>query len=285
MARWKNSAVLTVSAFAVLGLAACGSKDAGSTTEEKPSALALMASDAKGSIQKASAALGGATTTVSFTMTGKAEGEAVKGTGVAALGTERKAEMTLEDPKEGPTTARIIGTAMYISVSPSEQAEFDGKKWLKMDLAMAGEAGNEAMSSMLDEIDPAQTLKRMLAAESITVVGEEAVAGVQTVHYAATIPVAAYLGAVSDAKAREALEKEFTKLGVKEVKADLWADEQYQLRRFRGYLNDANDVTVDYTDYGKPVTIELPPAAETADFVDMLKELGDALKDLENLEG
>ncbi|MFI6759782.1 hypothetical protein ACIBF5_11675 [Micromonospora sp. NPDC050417] len=285
VSRWKSSAVLAVSALAVLGLAGCGSQDNPSSDAKKePAALELMATDAAGSLQKVADTVGKATS-VSFTMEGKSEGEPTKGKGVATLGSDRRVEMTMEDPKEGPTTARIIGSAMYIAVPPAEQAEYDGKKWLKMDAAMAGEAGSEAMSSLLDQLDPAQTLKQMIAGAGGTVVGQEAIAGVQTVHYTAVVPVAAYLTAVPDATVRAALEKEFTKLGVKEVKVDLWADEQYQLRRVRSFTNDANDVTIDYTEYGKPVTIDVPPAAETADFAEILKGLQDSLAGLEDLQG
>ncbi|WP_147456883.1 hypothetical protein [Micromonospora pisi] len=271
MARWKNSAVLTVSALAVLGLAACGSKDAPSTVEEKPSGLALMASDAKGSIQKAADAAG-KTTSLTIAMEGKQEGEAVKGAGTVALGSERKAEVTVEDPKEGTTTVRVIGTAFYIQVPAADQADMGGKKWFKIDSSAAGEAGVEAMTNVVDDIDPAMQLKPLLTAETVTVVGEEAVNGAQTVHYAVTMPVAPYLAAFPES-VRAATEKMITKLGVKEVKTELWIDEQYQVRRGRSFLNDANDMVVNFTDFNKPVTIDVPPAAETADFADLLKGL------------
>lgn len=271
MARWKNIAVLAVSALAVLGLAACGSKDAGSTTEEKPSALALMASDAKGSIQKTADAAGKATS-LTLTMEGKQEGEVLKGSGMVALGSERKAEVTVEDPKEGSTVVRIIGTAFYIQLPPGEQADMGGKKWLKMDVAAAGEAGADAMASIIDDIDPAMQLKPLLSAESVTVVGEEAVNGAQTVHYAVTMPTAPYLTALPES-VRKTTEEQLTKLGIKEVKTELWIDEQYQVRRGRTFLNDANDIVVNFTDFNKPVTVDAPPAAETADFADLLKDL------------
>ena len=62
-------------------------------------------------------------------------------------------------------------------------------------------------------------------------------------------------------------------MGVKEVKTELWIDEQYQVRRARSFLNDANDFVVNFTDFGKPVTVDVPPAAETADFAELLKGL------------
>ncbi|WP_329110997.1 hypothetical protein OG792_17915 [Micromonospora sp. NBC_01699] len=269
MSRWKSSAALTVAAVAVFGLTACGSKDAPSTTEQQqPSGLALLASDAKGSLQK-TADTAGKTTSLTLTMEGKQDGDAVKGSGQVVLGAERKAEVTIEDPKDGPTTVRVIGTAFYVQVPPADQADMDGKKWLKLD-ASAGDAGADSFAGLIDDIDPAVQIKPLLGAETITVVGEEAVNGVQTVHYTIVMPTAPYLAALPET-VRAETEKQLTKLAVKEVKTELWIDEQYQVRRGRTFMNDANDIIVNFTDFNKPVTVDVPPAAETADFAELLK--------------
>lgn len=272
VSRWKSSAVLTVSALAVLGLTACGSKDAPPTWQKAPTVLELLASDAKGSLQKSADAAGKATS-LTLAIDGKQEGGPVKGSARVALGTERKAEFTVEDPKDGPTTIRVIGTAFYVQVPAADQAGMGGKKWLKMDAAAAGQAGIEGMATLIDDIDPAVQLKPLRVAETVTVIGEEAVSGVQTVHYTVTLPAATYLAELP-ATVRKGTETELTKLGVKEVKTELWIDEQYQVRRGRTFLNDANDIIVNFTDFGKPVSVDVPPAAETADFAEMLKGLG-----------
>ncbi|MEK8107662.1 hypothetical protein NKG94_26245 [Micromonospora sp. M12] len=46
-------------------------------------------------------------------------------------------------------------------------------------------------------------------------------------------------------------------------------------------MGPLGDLVMDYTDYGKAVTIETPPTAETLDFAKMLEDL----KDLKGLEG
>jgi hypothetical protein len=66
--------MLAAAAVAMLGLTACGPQDTAAETKKEPTVLELLTSDAKGSIQKASDAVGTATT-VSFTMDGKGEGE------------------------------------------------------------------------------------------------------------------------------------------------------------------------------------------------------------------
>jgi hypothetical protein len=270
VSRWKNSAVLTAAALALLGLTACASKGTSSATDEKPAVLALLASDPKGSLQKTMDATSKASS-VTLTMKGTAEGESVNGRGVVVLGSELKAELTMEDAKEGPTTVRILGSVFYVQIPAAEQAAMDGKKWMKMDLAAAG-ADAAAVSRQFDDIDPVKQLKTLLAGDAVTVVGEEAVGGVQAVHYAVTTPVATYLAEL-DAEARAAVEKAITEKGIKEVKTDLWVDEQYQLRRAHAVMGELSDVTVDYSDYGKSATVEAPPAAETADIAELLKGL------------
>jgi hypothetical protein len=127
-------------------------------------------------------------------------------------------------------------------------------------------------TKQFEDIDPTKQVKTLLATEGVTVVGEETVNGARTVHYTVTTPVATYLGLL-DAKMRAGVEQQLTKNGVKEVKIDLWVDEQYQPRRAHMVMGTMNELTVDYTDYGKPVNIETPPPAETADFAEMLKGL------------
>lgn len=270
MSRWKNSALLTASALALLGLTACASKDPSPATEEKPAVLALLASDPKGSLQKTMDATSKAGS-VTLAMKGTAAGESVNGRGVVVLGSELKAELTMEDAKSGPTTVRILGTVFYVQIPAAEQAKMAGKKWMKMDLAAAG-APTAALTRQFEDIDPVKQLKTLLAGDAATVVGEEAVGGVQTVHYTVNTPVATYLAQL-DAEARAAVEKGVTEKGIKEIKTDLWVDEQYQLRRARAVMGELSDVTVDYSDYGKPATVEAPPAAETADFADLMKGL------------
>ncbi len=83
------------------------------------------------------------------------------------------------------------------------------------------------------------------------------------------------LGQKPEAKAIEALKKS----GVKDIKIDVWVDEKYQPRKARTVMGKS-DMTVSYKDYGKPVSVDEPAAAETADFAAMLQQLKDLSKGL-----
>lgn len=266
----RKTGILATASLAAFTLAACGSDPATPETPQEQSILAMLVSDAKGSLAKV---VDKATTakSVSMKMDGKVAGETFQGEGTLLYGDDPKAEFKTK--VEGETvTVRLIGAVIYIEVPAAQRAEMEGKRWMKMDLSAAGEGVGSAFTKQLDDIDPVRQVKALLAAESVTVVGEETVDGVKTVHYTVTNPLGTYLGQL-DADARAAAEKELTKQGIKEVKTDVWVDEKYQPRRVHVVMGTASDITVNYTDYGKAATVEAPPAAEVFDFAEMLEGL------------
>jgi hypothetical protein len=270
----KKSVAVAVSALTALAVSACGTtsgKSDGSDTAKQPSVLELMASDLKGSLQKTAEATT-KSDSVTVSMTGTAGGEKVEMRGVIDLGDPVKAEMTVQDPKGDPTVVRMVDTVVYVEIPAADRAEMNGKRWMKMDMGAAGEQAGMNFGKQFEDIDPTKQVKTLLASEGVKVVGEETVNGARTVHYTVTTPVATQLAQV-DAKLRAGVEKQFTAAGVKEITIDLWVDEQYRPRRAATVMGAMGDMVVDYTDYGKAVTIETPPAAETTDFAEMLKGL------------
>ncbi|MCO1599327.1 hypothetical protein M8C17_29645 [Micromonospora sp. RHAY321] len=271
MSLWKKTAVVAVSALTALAVSACGAKSGSSEAPKQPSVLELLASDLKGSLQKTVEATD-KTESVTVTMKGTAGGEKVSMQGVVDLGSPLKAEMTTADPDGTTTTVRMIGAVVYVEVPAEDRGSVGGKRWMKMDLTALGEQAGMDFTKQFEDVDPIKQVKTLLATEGVTVVGQETVNGAPTVHYTVTTPVATYLGQV-DAKLRAGVEKEMAKQGVKELKIDLWVDEQYRPRRAGIVMGKMGDMVVDYTDYGKAATIETPPPAETADFAEMLKGL------------
>ncbi|WP_433538937.1 hypothetical protein ACQPZK_15365 [Micromonospora sp. CA-249363] len=274
MSLWKKAAVVAVSALTALAASACGVTTGSSGSSDAPkqaSVLELLASDLKGSLQK-TMDVTDKSDSVTMTMTGTTGGEKISMKGVMDLGDPVKAEMSMEDPADGTTTVRLIGAVFYVEVPAKNRASMGGKRWLKMDMASVGKQAGMDFSKQFEDIDPTKQVKTLLASEGVKVVGEETVNGAKTVHYTVTTPVATQLAQV-DAKLRAGVEKQFTAAGVKEITIDLWVDEQYRPRRAATVMGAMGDMVVDYTDYGKAVTIETPPAAETTDFAEMLKGL------------
>ncbi|MDG4837171.1 hypothetical protein O7631_11655 [Micromonospora sp. WMMD967] len=270
----KKSVAVAVSALTALAVSACGTtsgKSDGSDAAKQPSVLELMASDLKGSLQKTAEATT-KSDSVTVSMTGTAGGEKVDMRGVIDLGDPVKAEMTVQDPKGEPTVVRMVGTAVYVEIPAADRAEMDGKRWMKMDLGAAGEQAGMNFGKQFEDIDPTKQVKTLLSTEGTKVVGQETVNGAATVHYTVTVPMATYLQQM-DAKLRAGVEQQMTKMGVKEITTDLWVDEEYRPRRAAMKMGPLGDLLMDYTDYGKAVTVEAPPTAETLDFAEMLKGL------------
>ncbi|MFE9189089.1 hypothetical protein ACFYL6_05710 [Micromonospora sp. NPDC007208] len=279
MSFWKKSAAVAVSALTALAVSACGTTSGGSESPKQPGVLELLASDLKGSLQKTAEATD-KSDSVTVTMSGTAGGEKVSMKGVLDLGDPVKAEMTTTDAKGAATVVRMVGVVIYVEIPAEDRAEMDGKRWMKMDLGAAGKQAGMNFGKQFEDIDPTKQVKTLLATEGTKVVGQETVDGTATVHYTVTTPMATYLAQL-DAKLRAGVEQQMTKMGVKDITTDLWVDEQYRPRRAALKMGPLGDLVMDYTDYGKAVTIETPPTAETLDFAKMLEDL----KALKGLEG
>lgn len=271
MSLWKKSAVLAVTAVTAFAVTACGSDSDSSEsgTQQQTSVLQQLVSDLKGSLQKVAEATEKAES-VTVKMEGTVAGQKFVMNGAIDLGDPVKFEMTMPG-EDGPTTIRMIGTTIYTQL-PESQRQADGKSWIKMDMAAIGEMAGMDVTKQFEDMDPAKQVKTLLATEGVKAVGEETVNGAATVHYTVNAPLSTYLGQL-DAETRKNAEAELTKNGVTEVKIDLWVDEQYQPRRAHVVMGVMSDLTIDYTDYGKPVNVEEPPASETTDLAQMLEEL------------
>ncbi|WP_043721315.1 LppX_LprAFG lipoprotein [Micromonospora maris] len=273
MSVWKRPAVLAVSVVAAAVLTACGDtkSDAGADAPARSSALELLATDLKGSLQKTVEATE-KSDSVTLTVQGSVGGEKISMTGAVELRDPIKAELTTTGSENQTVTVRIIDGVIFVEVPADQRDSMDGKSWMKMDPAAGGGQQGLEFSKQLDDVDPTKQVKTLLASEGVTVVGEETVDGTRTVHYTVTTQLADYLEQV-DAKLRSAVEGQLTEQGVKEIKIDLWVDEQYRPRRVSVVMGEMSDLTIDYTDYGKPVTVETPPDAETLDLAKMIADM------------
>jgi hypothetical protein len=264
--RPKLVAVFAASSLAAGALAGCGDTSkpsSGPQTSSKPNVLALLASDVKGSLLK-SADSTAAATSVTLTFTGTSAGKKVSGSGLVSFSPSTM-EMTVDDGTT-ETTIRFIDNVIYVQVPAEQRADLHGKSWMKL---AAGKAAGSETNQQYRDIDPVKQIRTLLAGDNVSAVGQEDVNGVPTVHYLAKVPLAKYLGQ-ADASARKAIEKEFSAAGATEMSVDAWVDEQYRPRRIHILVGSKIDLTMDYTDYGKPVQIAAPPAKDTVDFDELL---------------
>jgi LppX_LprAFG lipoprotein len=141
----------------------------------------------------------------------------------------------------GSIDAVVDGTSAYVKAPFLAMFLPAGKTWLKLN--------GKARSFNAVPQDPTQALARLKKLAHVRVVGDETVDGVSTTHYHGS-----------------------TRLG--KGTFDVWVgkDDGY-VRRIQAASNDTRGtgtVTVTFSDFGKPVTVTLPPAAQTVNGTKLL---------------
>ncbi|HWL90237.1 MAG TPA: hypothetical protein VNP90_02625 [Actinomycetota bacterium] len=174
-----------------------------------------------------------------------------------------------------------VGTA-WVSLDPS-----------KMDPATAAQFGGFGTGTT----DPSTYIGLFAGVFDVKASGEEELDGVPTTHYVGTIDLKKVLAGFTDvvgddvdAAAKEQLEmvvEQFGSLGIAEkIPFEIWIDEEGLPRRQRitmdfgrlvpGAEEARMEMTVDFSDFGKPVDIEIPRPAEVTDMTETLAEAGNA---------
>lgn len=138
----------------------------------------------------------------------------------------------------------LVDGVMYIQVPGTAM----GDKFLKVD---AEDLGDNPMAKSLQSMDLSSSFKAFKALTSLKQVGEDTVAGVQTVHYEATVDTAKSLQAQGiDPNQLGALPPEIT--------YDVWVGEDDLIRKM--VLGPAaGSVEMVLTRWGEPVQISAPP--------------------------
>jgi hypothetical protein len=172
-----------------------------------------------------------------------------------------------------------VGTD-WISMDPS-----------KMDPAAASQFGGFGMGTT----DPSAYIGLFAGVFDVKASGEQELDGVSTTHYVGTIDLQKVLKGFTDVvgkdvdaatkkQLRTAVEQ-FRSLGIDEtLPFEIWIGEDGLPRRQRismdfgdllpGAEEASMDMTVDFSDYGKPVEIEVPRRSEVTDMTDAMAGAG-----------
>lgn len=183
------------------------------------------------------------------------------------------------------------GSTDYEQVPAQVIQELGGKQWLRIDTTSAsgvpGIAGAGSLSSG-GSFDPTQGLDMLDAlVGKPAVVGHGEIRGVATTEYAGTVSLARQLQRLPAAARAAALQQE-EKYGLQDsVPFKAWLDSNGRLRQFSmtetmehapGASGATHEVvvaiTMDYYDFGVPVSVTVPPASETESFSAYQAQLG-----------
>jgi hypothetical protein len=192
-------------------------------------------------------------------------------------------KMTAAKAGDGQVEIRLVDKAMYINGGAEAAKEMDGKSWIKLDMSALGadsELNTGDLGAGQADQNPASEATFLTGSKDVKKVGTETVDGVKTTHYKGTVTVddleASLRG--EDKAVRERRQKsidQYEKMGVDSFTMDAWIDGDDHTKRFR-MRGDADkgalDMTITFLDFNKPVTVTAPPAEDTADLAEMMKE-------------
>ncbi|MDX3383750.1 hypothetical protein PV682_20120 [Streptomyces niveiscabiei] len=212
--------------------------DAGSAKVESSTVMGkLMSLTAEGAVSWAR----GFTGTLVLTYTGGSVAETMRKAGVTS------------------TEARYLPDAYYARTGARLAKAAGGKQWVRYAYAdlerFAGGAG-AVLPDQLRNTAPSRAVKLLAASGDVREVGRETVRGRRATHYSGSVD--------SDASS------------VTTERVDVWVDERNLLvKKVETGVASGGPYsqTAYYGDYGAKVTAERPPAKDTADFSELVREL------------
>ncbi|MYW10872.1 hypothetical protein GT034_21350 [Streptomyces sp. SID2563] len=287
---------LSVAVVAALtSVAACGGSDDGGSKggEKNQSAgravakvdpIAALVAVQKKTGQAHSARIDG-TTTMGSAMSAKQQGtidwsDGITGTLKITSTGGAMADSMKQLGSDGTMEARYLKDGYMVDMGEAMAQQTGGKRWISYsydDLAKLSGAAGAAMKDQMQNSTPEQGVKSLLASGDVKKVGQEDVRGVSATHYSGTVDVAELTAKNSNLDADEIaeLKKQLAASGITTEKIDIWVDENDLLvkKTERGEMQTGElNSTVFYSDYGVKVSVEAPPAAQTVDFTELMKQ-------------
>lgn len=267
----KKIAIAAVGAAASLAaMAGCSSAATGANTTANSGSSAINA------VQAAySTASGDNTVTMTGTVKSPTTSEQMTGAmSFSPLELSMTVDMT-GGAMSGSNVAVIYdGTSFYLK-SP-EFASFDGgKQWLGVNLTSLGSLGATVQSELngLKNESPTTQLQPLLASGDLKDLGPATVNGTQTTHYSGTLDnaqvqaLASVKGLTSAQLAQ--MKALLQQSGVSTETIDVWIDSHnlpVQETIVQNASSGATTTTLDFSNWGAPVSITAPPADQTGTF-------------------
>ena len=289
----RSLAVVAVSAGAVVALAGCGSSSSGGSPAAGTSGAAPTTS--LQAVQSAYAStIGQKSAKLSLVEHLNLDGRSltVSGAGMESFA-DKKFALTTRVAGQ-PIVIRELGQVLYEKLPSLASAQLPGgKPWISVDLNTLVKHMTGASLSELEagqQEDPANTLSylQQASAGGLHKVGTATVRGVPTTEYTATIDLdkvaAAHPGAVA-----QAIKAEEKSLGSSSYPISVWVDANHLVRQLSYHATVSPgssptagsaasshatvSATLQFYDFGTPVTVTAPPAAQTTDITTLLQGL------------
>ncbi|MFD6987141.1 hypothetical protein ACFWAX_41830, partial [Streptomyces sp. NPDC059956] len=304
---WTRAGVSVAAVTVMVGVAGCqdgATKAADEPVAQSPASAKQSPAEAVQAAYKKTAAAKSAKVrmTMSLPADSKAGGGTMEISGVqgwdpAVMDITVKGSMFKELAGAGggeiPDAIRMViaNNVMYMDMGTANAAQLDGKRWLKLDLKAAAQAGGDDPVGFggMDGLgnlnqDPAQQIALLLDSKNLKHVGSEQVEGVSAERYQGTLSFEEMLAANESSKVlseadRAKLVESVKKAGLKGYDTNLWVNKEGYPVRMTVSMEMAGgklDLDAHYSDYGSAATVQPPADSETFDLFGMLKEMGGA---------
>lgn len=169
----------------------------------------------------------------------------------------------------GGMQLRFVDKTIYLKSALLQKLGGSSKPWIKFDVSKLGQKSGVNFDQLLktaqDQANPVTYTKMFTTSKDVKKVGPQTVRGVQTTHYTGTVDLTKAFSKL-DPKARKSAESQLKEL--KHVKFDLFTDDQQLPRKIVMHGNGSGtkySTTLLYSDFGQPVHVAAPPAAQTTD--------------------
>ncbi|WP_328657475.1 hypothetical protein [Streptomyces sp. NBC_00334] len=175
--------------------------------------------------------------------------------------------------QDDPTTRVVmVDGAYFYDVDPQPSGPLAGKEWMRVDVAaVTGEAGADNMAA---NADPTAALRYMTASTEVKDLGEETVLGKKATHYRGSVGAEhVEKSKLTDAEKKAALAALEASGG--KLTCDIWVDgEDLPVRLSQS--GAGMTVRMDFVKFGATEKITAPPAAQTGDLTEQVREQRDA---------
>ncbi|MEJ1195999.1 MULTISPECIES: hypothetical protein [unclassified Streptomyces] len=179
----------------------------------------------------------------------------------------------MQELTDSPTVRTLfVDGAYYYDIDPQPAGPLAGKEWMKIDgSAVFGESGAAAMSGGGGGASPADSMKGLKYASDVDDLGKETVNGKSTTHYRAVLDqedMGKFKEAFSGA---DSLLNSAT--GGSSITMDIWVGDKDLPVRLKQEFG-AMEVTMDFDKFGATKEIVAPPAEQTGDLTEEVKNSG-----------
>lgn len=255
---------LLICGMVVAALVGCGTRPAGQNSSDFGTFEDLAANVAASTAAKSS---------VHFVLRMEVAGQSFTGDGDGKLGAQPALQMTMSIPPAGQMDMRLVNDVLYLKL-PQELTA--GKPWIRVD-----PNGNDPISRTLGASlrqlkqngDPSQILEQFSGAGMITGKADEQLNGKATKRYSLTIDVKKVAASQTDPDLKQMIDQAL-QTGVDTFPMQVWLDQENLPLRTTVDVPFKNPntqqaenvkISIDYSDWGKPVEISAPPAEQVGD--------------------